>query len=542
MDHAAYDGNLVRSKLETFKAVDLEYVRKLIQKAPNKTCDLDPIPTSILKATIDTIAPIVLKIINTSLDTSKMPSAFKTAIVKPLLKKPGLDLIHKNYRPVSNLAFISKLIEQSVIDQLEKHSTNNDLDDNLQSACRPHHSTETALLHIVDDLLVTMDSRHAILLGMLDLSAAFDTINHDIMLERLSSSQGLAIPVIKWFESYLRGRTQRVVVDNCISEPIAVDDGAVQGSKIGCRLYKKYVEPLGKLLKHSDCSNHGYADDNTIWKSVNPASESSVYEGITSLEYTLEEVRSWMLANKLCLNDSKTEFIVFGQNRHTKSMPECSLQIGDDKIQPVLSVKSLGVTLDSNLNFKEHITNIVKACRFNIRRAWLIRRYLDENTAKRLMLATVISRLDYCNSLLVNLPDKYIKQLQRVQNAAARLVALTPKRDPITPTLKTLHWLPIRYSIRYKICVIVHKCVYGEAPIYLKDLIKLHVPSRELRSSSELRLSVPSVKQTTIENCAFSRAGPKVWNELPNSFRNTKSLPKFKSSLKTYFVSKAFLE
>ena len=185
-------------------------------------------------------------------------------------------------------------------------------------------------------------------------------------------------------------------------------------------------------------------------------------------------------------------------------------------------------------------SNVTKACRFHIRRTWLIRRHLDEETAKRLMLATVMSRLDYCNSLLAYLPDKYIKQLQKIQNAAARLVARIPMRNPITPTLKRLHWLPVRYRIKYKIATIVHKCIYGQAPNYLKDLIQRRVPARELRSSSELILVVPPVNQTTLGSRAFSRSGPKVWNELPNSLQNTKSLPKFKSALKTYYFSKAF--
>lgn len=193
-----------------------------------------------------------------------MPSAFKTAIVKPLLKKPDLELIHKNYRPVPNLAFISKLIEQSVIDQLEKHFEKHHLYDDFQSAYRANHSTETALLHVVNDVLLEMDNRNAVLMVMLDLSAAFDAIDHDIMIDRLSRSQGLGANVITWFASYLRGRTQRVSIDDCTSDHIGLHDGAVQGSKMGCRLYKKYVEPLGKMLKRSPCDYHGYADDNTI--------------------------------------------------------------------------------------------------------------------------------------------------------------------------------------------------------------------------------------------------------------------------------------
>ena len=120
------------------------------------------------------------------------------------LKKPNLDPIHKNYRPVSNLAFVSKLIEQTVIEQLEKHFESNNLNDEFQSAYRTNHSTETALLHIVNNLLVAMDNRQAVCMVMLDLSAAFDTIDHNIIVERLSNTQGIGPRVAIWFDSYLR--------------------------------------------------------------------------------------------------------------------------------------------------------------------------------------------------------------------------------------------------------------------------------------------------------------------------------------------------
>ena len=247
-----------------------------------------------------------------------------------------------------------------------------------------------------------------------------------------------------------------------------------------------------------------------------------------------------MFANKLCLNDSKTEFIVFAQKRHTEAMSEISLRIGDASIRPSKRVKNLGVILDSTLDFRAHIASIVKACRFHIRLAWFIRRYLDEETAKRLMLATVISRLDYCNSLLVNLPEKDIKLLQKVQNSAARLVTLTPRHSSITPIIKRLHWLPVRYRINYKIATTVHKCVHGKAPVYLKDLIKPYVPSRNLRSSTDLKLIVPKSNLKTVGNRAFSRAGPMIWNELPVSLKKTQSLTSFKSRLKTHYFNKAF--
>ena len=485
---------------------------------------------------------MIQDIINQSLSRSKVPSKFKTAIVKPLLKKPDLDLSHKNYRPVSNLAFISKLIEQAVIDQLEDHFESNDLNDDFQSAYRANHSTETALIHIVNDIIISMDRRRAVCMVMLDLSAAFDTLDHDIMIERLGNTQGLGPRITDWFNSYLRGRTQRVSVDEETSDHLHLLDGAVQGSKMGCRLYKKYVEPLGHMLKHSDCDYHGYADDNTIWKEVDPKSSLDIDTGLNILNNTIDQTRRWMYANKLCLNDSKTEFIVFGLKRHLKEMPECNIKIGGETIYPVQVVKNLGVLLDTQLNFRTHISNVVRICRFHIRRTWFIRRYLNEEAAKRIMLATVTCRLDYCNSLLVNLPKKDIARLQKVQNAAARLIHLTPKTESAKPALKKLHWLPVAYRIKFKIAVILHRCMHGTAPCYLRSMLTPYLPKRDLRSSTSnaVTLVVPRVNQKTVGSRAFSVAGPEIWNEIPSSIRSIESNNVFRSKLKTHYFNCAF--
>ena len=182
-------------------------------------------------------------------------------------------------------------------------------------------------------------------------------------------------------------------------------------------------------------------------------------------------------------------------NRHIKEMPECSIKIGEETIESVNLVKNLGVLLDTQLDFRSHISKIVKACRFHIRRTWFIRRYLTEEAAKRIMIATVTCRLDYCNSLLVNLPNKDIERLQKVRNAAVRLISLTPKTESAKPVLKRLHWLPIAFRIKFKIAVIIHRCLHDTAPSYLKSMLTPYVPTRNLRSSksSAVILVVPRV-------------------------------------------------
>ena len=150
---------------------------------------------------------------------------------------------------------------------------------------------------------------------------------------------------------------------------------------------------------------------------------------------------------------------------------------------------------------RSHIAYVVKVCRFHIRRTWNIRRFLSEEAAKRIMLATVMCRLDYCNSLFINLPQKDIEKLQKVQNAAARLISLTPNRESVKPVLKRLHWLPVAFRIQFKIAVIVHRCVHGTAPSYLRTMLTPYVPKRNLRSAKSVAASFVIYRVNKKKHC-----------------------------------------
>ena len=190
-------------KLSDFQLVTEDEIKKMISSSPTKSCDLDPLPTKLLKECLAELCPVITKIINLSLSMGVFPPQFKSAILTPLLKKLGLELIFKNYRPVSNLAFISKLDERVVAKQLVNHLVSNEMYDPLQSAYRDHHSTETAILKVHNDILESMDKQNVVLLVLLDLSAAFDTVDHTILLNRLKHRMGVERTVLQWMESYL---------------------------------------------------------------------------------------------------------------------------------------------------------------------------------------------------------------------------------------------------------------------------------------------------------------------------------------------------
>ena len=244
-------GSMSRTRLQEAE------VRKLIKRAPNKQCASDPIPTWLLKKCIDSLSPALTVMINMSLQLGHFPEEWKNALVTPLLKKPGLDLVFSNFRPVSNLPFVSKLVERASVDQLTQHIQENHPLPTHQSAYRPCHSTETALVKVQSDMLLNMDKQEVTLLVMLDLSAAFDTIDHDIMLETLELEAGINGTALCWFASYLNGRTQQILVSEAISDKFNLKSGVPQGSCLGPILFTIYAASLFKIIQKHLPYAHG---------------------------------------------------------------------------------------------------------------------------------------------------------------------------------------------------------------------------------------------------------------------------------------------
>ena len=250
-----------------------------------------------------------------------MSKLFKHAHVTPILKKPSLDKeVFKNYRPVSNLNFISKILERVVAVQLQTHLDEAGLMTAFQLAYRKHHSTESALLNIQNDILLNMAKGSVTALTLLDLSAAFYTIDHTILLDRLNVYYGVSELEFNlgWFKSYLSGRTHSVKVGSTLSHPAALHYRVPQGSVLRPILFSLYTNPIGSIIhSHSSINYHFYADDTQLYITLSPENFS---HSIQKLKNCLNDIQNFMFTNKLKLNLDKTEFILTGSQKNCNQL------------------------------------------------------------------------------------------------------------------------------------------------------------------------------------------------------------------------------
>ena len=526
--------------MSTFTPASIEEVTKIVKRSASTTCSLDPIPTPLLKDCLDELAPSIAQIVNTSLATGHFPAKFKKALVTPIIKKPTLDPDERNnYRPVSNLSFVSKVVERVVAARLNAHLSANSLHECMQSAYRPNHSVETALLKVHNDIVCSLDKKQAVMLILLDLSAAFDTIDHQILLRRLHDDIGVRGVCLRWFSSYLQDRCQSVCIAGVSSPEARLPFGVPQGSVLGPALFVIYTAQIAEITREHLLLAHFYADDSQLYVAFSPQEPGDEESIARKVSACLKDIRRWMLANMLKQNDEKTEFIIACPPRIRHYVQGDHLIVGDTSIAPSASARNLGVIFDAEMNLQAHIRKVCQVSYMHLRNIASIRPALTDKAAECLIHAFITSRLDCCNSLLAGLPGTTLGKLQSIQNAAARLLTGTRKYDHITPVLRELHWLPITSRIQYKVTLLVYKTLHGLAPQYLQDLIQYRSARPGLRSAGIL-LNVPMTRSVTYGDRAFCSIGPTWWNSLPSELKTSPSVDSFKRNLKTHLFKLAY--
>ena len=374
---------------------------------------------------------------------------------------------------------------------------------------------------------------------MLDFSSAFDSIDHTILVHRLHTDFGFTDAVLQWFSSYLTDRTHYVSLSNNCSAFANVHSGVHQGSVLGPILFTMYIKPLSAIIDSHSIIHHSFADDLQLQMS---APLDRISELLHSVQSCISDVKAWATANMLKLNVSKTELMLVTSKRskHLHNLPT-SITIGNAQIPFKQSIKKLCFTLDCHLTMNAHVSNIARTCYFELRRVASIRRFLTSTAT--LVSAIVLSRIDYCSSLLFGSTHDVTSHLQRIQNHAARVILRLPMSSSMTIHLKSLHWLPVKVISTYKIAYFCIHCHSSTAPSYVTDMLHIKpLHTRKTRSSSYTMplLNRPAHSKATLGDRSFSFASSSVWTYIQNDFRCAPSLSSFKSRLMTYLFRSVY--
>ena len=544
----ATDGICSGPKLDKFEQVSMDDVEKMVKGMSNKFCGLDPIPTFLLKECINELSPLLRYIVNMSIEMSSFPSDLKKAVIKPTLKKDDADAdCLKNYRPVSNLPVLSKLLERAILDQLNHYLDENSLHCPVQSGYRPKHSCETLLVRMTDDILKEMEAGNVVALVLLDLSAAFDTIDHKILIQKLSKDFGISGNALAWFTDYLANRSFCVKVNQGFSDFLCLLFGVPQGSLLGPILFILYIKHLQRIAARYGLNIQLYADDSQLYIAFHPMKPEETEELKAKINDCLADIRNWMVENYMKLNESKTELLVIGKPLVLRDLDmDISVKFGEVEVLPTEckgdNWKSLGVKLDQCLSMERQLNSVKQKCMWTLSNLQKIGRYFDRETKLMLVKQLVISKLDYCNALYVCLPMKYLKKLKSVLNFGIRFIYNIKDMDEDLQTYyKRAHILPIEQRIQFKICLLSYKVVYGIAPQYLSELLEVDSQSAfsktRLKSDDNLRLKTTRPSKTRVGDRRFTNCAPDIWNSLPLEVRGLQNIETFKRHLKTHFFN-----
>ena len=507
--------------------VSEEFVYKeLCELNISKATGIDGFKPKFLKDGADVIKGPVTHIINLSLESGVVPNGLKSAIVKPLYKK-GSRLDVGNYRPVSILPSISKIMERAVYLQMEKHLKDKNILYEFQSGFRASYSTDTCLINLQDGIRIDISQGKYVGMVLMDLQKAFDTVDHDILLEKLDS---MGFDNHKWFESYLKGRKQMVVANDVSSETGTVTCGVPQGSILGPLLFLCYVNDMPISVK---CKLLLYADDSALI--ISGFDPEKIAE---ELSRELESCRQWLIDNKLSLHLGKTEAILFGSKRKLKRVNSFAVKCGDIKIANVNRVKYLGLQIDNDLSGTSVIEEIINKCNTRLKFLYRYKDILNLQMRKTLCTALVQCSFDYsCCSWYPGLNETFKKKLQVMQNKMIRFIL----RKENTSSIRNNEFVSagfFKVSNRVKQLLLGHafKIRNNLCPNYLtENIVKLNENSdRSETRSKAFNFQVPRISSNT-----FAFNAIKEWNNLSNSIKNIKGTQAFKDKVKEFLKTSA---
>ena len=425
----------VAELLGDFQPATVETIRKLSLAVSNKVCPrIDVLTTVLLKSHMTTLAPVLTRLVNSSIKSSTVPAAMKHAIITPLLKNPGIDVDNmSSYRPISKLSFVSKVLEKHIAIQIQDHMETRDLFDAYQSAYRPHHSCETAIVRIQDDILKSLDSHKYVILVLLDLSSAFDSVDHDILMNKLYKI-GVRGRAYSWVKSYLS--SQAVEIGEVISQTFHLHCGVPQGSVLGPLLFNIYCIDIADVFRDHSVHHHVYADDTQLYVEFpNGPLEHSTSDA-ERMSRCITDVKTWLTLHKLALNGKKTEAIRITTGSTYHSSPAV-IHVGALAVQSKPHVRDIGIALDDTVTMAKHVSHTCRTAYYHLHKIASIRRSLTTSACNIIVHSLVISRLDFGNATLYGIsesPSPQTAGLAAIHSSAHQIQAAGTRLSLSPPT------------------------------------------------------------------------------------------------------------
>ena len=456
----------------------------------------------------------------------RFPNSLKLAKVIPVYKKDDSSLI-SNYRPISLLPSISKVLEKLVYKRLFKFLINNNLLNPNQFGFIKGYSTDYALLQLYDKITESLSNREHIIGVFMDLSKAFDTLDHKTLIHKLKS-YGIRGLALSWFSDYLSNRQQYVVFDYVESQRLNITCGVPQGSILGPLLFIIYINDI---VNSSPLLNYiMFADDTNIFYS-----HKSIDTLNNILNIELTKVSEWFKSNKLSLNISKTNFIHF--RNHNSPRVNCNLFIDNLTITEKTSTKFLGVTIDSNLRWNEHIRNIHTTVSRNTGILYKLKDILTKKSLFILYNSFILSHIMYCNTVWGNCSSTKINAPLLLQKRALRVITHSKYLDHTDPLFRRLKTLKVHDIHTLQTSIYMYKLTQKQLPTLFYNTFKLNsnIHSYPTRRSNDYHLENPKI---ILAQKSIRHHGPDIWNSLPSEIKRSSSLHSFKALLKNNLISR----